>query len=58
MYKRSLKIPVKGLFEIFSVDFAGPLPHVVSTDGMVYEIGAVEHLTGWSIICDTPNAMS
>lgn len=41
-------MPITGLFDTNSVDFAGSLP--VTKNGKVYILVAVEHLTGWPIV--------
>ena len=44
-YHKTLRTPLTGLFDTFSIDFAGPL--VPGPDGERYLLVAVEHLTGW-----------
>lgn len=49
-----MKIPRSSLFEVFSIDFAGPLPK--STSGNRFLLICVEHLTGWPIVKATATA--
>ena len=46
-YRSALKTPLTTLFDVFSIDFAGPLP--TSRTGNKYMLVCVEHLTGWPI---------
>ena len=53
-YKTDLHVPITTLFDIFSIDFAGPFPRTSS--GNRFALVAVEHLTGWTIARATKNA--
>lgn len=53
-YKTSLRTPISSLFDVFSIDFAGPLP--TTEKGNCYVLIAVEHLTGWHIARPTKDA--
>ena len=53
-YRTDLRIPVTGLFDVFSVDFAGPFPP--TTVGHRFVLVGVEHLTGWPLVIRTKNA--
>ena len=44
-YRTTLRTPITGLFDTFSIDFAGPL--VPGPQGERYLLIAVEHLSGW-----------
>ena len=46
-YRTTLSQPLTGLFQTFSIDFAGPLPRTAK--GNRFLLIAVEHLTGWPI---------
>lgn len=46
-YHKSLRAPVTGLFETFSVDFAGPYrPY---QKGKRFDLIVVNHIKGWQI---------
>lgn len=47
-YRTTLRIPLTGLFDTFSMDFAGSL-HLCENEEK-YLLIAVEHLTGWPIV--------
>lgn len=54
-YHTKLTRPITNLFEVFSIDFAGPIPS--SLDGRDrYILICVEHLTNWPIARITENA--
>lgn len=53
-YRTSLKTPLTTIFNVFSIDFAGPLP--LSRSGNKYLLVCSEHLTGWPIVISTVNA--
>lgn len=53
-YHKNLRAPVTGLFETFSIDFAGP--PIASRGGKRFVIIAVEHLTGWPIAWATESS--
>ena len=55
-YPASLKLPLTTLFDVFSIDFAGPYP--TTSSGHRYILVAVEHLTGWPIAMTYPNCTS
>jgi Integrase core domain len=40
-------MPISGIFETFSVDFAGPLPRTLA--GNIYILIGIEHLSGWPL---------
>ena len=46
--------PLTSLFDVFSIDFAGPLP--TTPCGNKHLLVCVEHLTGWPIACPIPTA--
>ena len=46
-------MPLTGLFDSFSIDFAGPL--VAGPGGERYLLVAVEHLSGWPMARATPS---
>ena len=50
-YRTTLRMPLTGLFDTFSIDFAGPLP--VGPGGEKYALVAVEHLTSWPMVLAT-----
>lgn len=56
-YVSNLKRPVAGLFDVFSIDFAGPFP-VPYVGGPKYLLVCVEHLTGWPVVRATKDATS
>lgn len=47
-YRTTLRIPLTGLFDTFSMDLAGPLP--LGENEEKYLLLVVEHLTGWPIV--------
>ena len=53
-YRSALRTPLTILFDLFSIDFAGPLP--TSRAGNKYMLVCVEHLTGWLIVIPTSNS--
>ena len=53
-YYSGLRTPMTSLFDVFSIDFAGPLP--TTPRGNKHLLICVEHLTGWPIVCPTPTA--
>ena len=53
-YNTSLKTPSTTLFDVFSIDFAGPLP--TSRSRNKYMLVCVEHLTGWPIVESTASS--
>ena len=55
-YHSTLHIPLTHLFDVFSIDFAGPLPK--TKNGNQYVLIAVEHLTGWPMACPTRDSTS
>ena len=50
-YKNTLRLPISSLFDVFSIDFAGPFP--ATSSGNRFVRVAVEHLTGWPIAIAT-----
>ena len=50
-YRTTLRAPLTGLFDTFSLDFAGPL--IPGPGGERYLLIAVEHLTSWPIAIAT-----
>lgn len=52
-YRTALELPVRHLFEVFSTDFAGPLPPTRAGNHFLFI--CVEHLTGWPIAVFTPS---
>ena len=55
-YHSTLHIPLTHLFDVFSIDFAGPLPK--TKNGNQYVLIEVEHLTGWPMACPTRDSTS
>lgn len=55
-YRTNLQAPIAGLFETFSMDFAGPFKP--SREGKKFAIIAVEHITEWQVAWATSNASS
>ena len=53
-YRTTLHLPITSLFDVFSIDFAGPLPR--SANGNRYVLAADEHLTGWPLASVMKNA--
>ena len=53
-YYSGLRAPLTSLFDVFSINFAGPLP--TTPRGNKHLLVCVEHLTGWPIVCPTPTA--
>ena len=53
-YHMDMMRPIKILFEVFWIDFAGPLPETRA--GHKYLLICVEHLTGWPIAVPTRDA--
>ena len=53
-YKTTLRHPISSLFDVFSIDFAGPFP--ATSSGNRFVLVAVEHLTGWPIAIATANS--
>ncbi len=53
-YRTTLRIPLTELFDVFSLDFAGPFP--VSSRGSRFILIGVEHLTEWPLAQATSNA--
>lgn len=56
-YLPSLSYPIRGLFDVFSIDFTGPLPKPFPR-GPTYLLICVEQMTSWSIVKATKNATS
>lgn len=58
-YRTTLRTPLAGLFDAFSIDFSGPLPCICN--GEEYFLLAVKQLTGWSVVRvrtrDTPDVV-
>ncbi len=46
-YRTTLGVRIRGLFDVLSMDFAGPLP--TTKKGAKFLLVAVEHLTGWPV---------
>ncbi len=55
-YKSAQHQPVSGIFDTWSLDFAGPLPRTAR--GNRYLLVGVEHLTGWPVAAALPDALS
>lgn len=53
-YRTNLQVRQGGLFDVFSIDFAGPFP--VTAEKNCYLLVCVEHLTGWPIVKPTKRA--
>lgn len=47
-YSTAISVPQSGLFAVFLIDFAGPLP--ITANQNKYLLICVEHLTGWPIM--------
>lgn len=55
-YYTNLKIPVTTPFDVYSIDFSGPLP--ITKSGYKYLLVDVENLTGWPIVLPTTTAIA
>ena len=53
-YRTALRTPITSLFDVFSIDFAGPFN--TTPRGNKHLLVCMEHLTGWPIVCPTPTA--
>lgn len=53
-HRTSLKTPLTTFFNVFSIDFAGPLP--LFRAGNKYTLVCVEHLTALPIVVSTSNS--
>lgn len=47
------KLPARGMFQTWSIDFAGPIPR--ASTGLRYLLFAVEHLSGWPVAQAIPD---
>lgn len=55
-YRNALRLLVSNVFDVFSVDFAGPFPATSTWTPLV--LVGVEHLTGWHIALATTGSTS
>lgn len=53
-YKTTMYVPKSGLFDVFSINIAGPLP--VTAFGSHFLLVCVEHLNDWPIVAPTKRA--
>lgn len=53
-YRTGLRAPITTLFDVFSIDFAGPF--IVTKNDYKYLLICVEHLTGWPLVTPTRTA--
>lgn len=52
-YRRELTRQITSLFEVFSIEFAGPFPE--TRKGHKHLLICVENMMGWLIVVTTPN---